>query len=199
MTDEIVRAQVTDLPAIRRVLVEALGDDPLLQWYFPPAYERSEVRRSRIALYFSPTLEWLVTAALVHVARVGPDVVGFAAWVPHGTTPPTSLPRLGDMTEIVTSPRRAERITTALRQARSAAPDCSGDYLFLLAVLPAAQGQGVGARLLQAGLAEVQTPWLESTNPRNLPFYHRHGFRTIHTASLGDSGVHLHRLAQVAT
>jgi GNAT superfamily N-acetyltransferase len=53
-------------------------------------------------------------------------------------------------------------------------------YLALLGLRPDRQGRGLGGRLIEPGLAyadEHRLPcYLESSNPRNVPFYERHGF-----------------------
>jgi len=58
-------------------------------------------------------------------------------------------------------------------------------YLSIVGVLPTAQGQGVGARLLIPTLDEVQNAgvscYLETFSPRNPAFYERLGFRHIAT------------------
>lgn len=64
-------------------------------------------------------------------------------------------------------------------------------YLLLLGVDPAQQGKGLGAQLLQPMLAicdRDQTPaYLESTSPKNIPFYERHGFELLDTVQAGNS------------
>lgn len=53
-------------------------------------------------------------------------------------------------------------------------------YLWALGVAPGHQGQGLGSAILRAGLArcdaEGMACWLETTQPRNVPLYRRHGF-----------------------
>ena len=57
------------------------------------------------------------------------------------------------------------------------------DYLWLLGVTPAAQGKGVGSRLLTAGLARVDAQrrpaFLETSTEANVALYRRHGFEVI--------------------
>lgn len=56
-------------------------------------------------------------------------------------------------------------------------------YLSILAVDPAAQGQGFGGKLLEPTLAEADRAsarcWLETFNLRSIPFYERQGFAEI--------------------
>jgi GNAT superfamily N-acetyltransferase len=53
------------------------------------------------------------------------------------------------------------------------------------------QGQGWGAALMQHALArcdrENLPAYLESSNPRNVPFYERLGFKLLGTIQVGSS------------
>lgn len=53
-------------------------------------------------------------------------------------------------------------------------------HLQILGTDPAAQGQGVGSALIRVGIERAQSLgvpcYLESSNPKNVPFYERHGF-----------------------
>jgi len=63
---------------------------------------------------------------------------------------------------------------------RAAHPHESHFYLFFIAVDPALQGQGLGAAILDATLARIDTAgqpaYLENSNPRNARLYERAGF-----------------------
>lgn len=95
-------------------------------------------------------------------------------------------------------PERAERFGAALGEvctgddvARLAVLDAAMEahhpseplwYLDVIATVPAAQGQGFGSALLEQSLTVVDQArlpaYLESTNPRNVTLYERHGFTT---------------------
>ncbi len=64
-------------------------------------------------------------------------------------------------------------------------------YLPLIGVDPAAQGQGLGALLLAHGLARADADrlpaYLESSNPRNISLYQRHGFEILGRIQVGSS------------
>ncbi len=64
-------------------------------------------------------------------------------------------------------------------------------YLPLIGVDPAHQGRGYGGALLKHALQQCDrdhTPaYLESTNPRNIPLYQRHGFEVLGTIQAGAS------------
>ena len=56
-------------------------------------------------------------------------------------------------------------------------------YLPMIAADPAATGQGLGAALMKHALAIVDEAgmpaYLESSNPRNISLYERHGFEVM--------------------
>src|SRR5262249_61768701 len=58
-------------------------------------------------------------------------------------------------------------------------------YLGVLGVDPSCQGRGLGSTLITAGLELADRAgvgaYLETSNPRNLPFYRRHGFQVTRT------------------
>jgi ribosomal protein S18 acetylase RimI-like enzyme len=64
-------------------------------------------------------------------------------------------------------------------------------YLPLIAVDPPQQGKGYGAALLQHALLlcdrDNKLAYLESTNPKSIPLYERHGFEVLGTIQVGAS------------
>lgn len=62
-------------------------------------------------------------------------------------------------------------------------------YLPLIGVDPALRSRGYGTSLLQEGLAQCDqehvAAYLESTNPRNISLYRRHGFEALGTIKAG--------------
>jgi ribosomal protein S18 acetylase RimI-like enzyme len=66
-------------------------------------------------------------------------------------------------------------------------------YLPLIAVDPARQNQGHGSALLREALARCDRDgllaYLESSNPRNITLYQRHGFEVMGTIQVGSSPV----------
>jgi ribosomal protein S18 acetylase RimI-like enzyme len=53
-------------------------------------------------------------------------------------------------------------------------------HLQFLGTLPACQGKGIGSQLIKIGIKRADNLnlpcYLESSNPKNVPFYKRHGF-----------------------
>jgi len=67
-------------------------------------------------------------------------------------------------------------------------------YLYIIAVAAEHRRKGVGGELLKRMLAGV-TPgrrvYLETSNPDNIPFYEKHGFRILDDLAIPDSSVHI--------
>ena len=64
-------------------------------------------------------------------------------------------------------------------------------YLPLMGVDPSQQGKGFGSALLQQALIQCdrdsKLAYLESSNPKNIPLYQRHGFELLGTIQAGTS------------
>ena len=68
------------------------------------------------------------------------------------------------------------------------------DYLFILGVEPEQHGRGLGSAILASLLnrrAHGRPCYLETFNPRNLPFYERHGFRVALESVVPDTTLRL--------
>lgn len=74
-------------------------------------------------------------------------------------------------------------------------PDEPLALLDSIAVEPAAHGRGIGSALIEFGLSRAHADGhgvlLETGNPRNLPFYERHGFRVVGDGDAPGGGPHI--------
>ena len=63
-------------------------------------------------------------------------------------------------------------------------------YLAMVGADPLRQGQGLGSALIKHGLQQCDAQglpaYLESSNPRNVPLYERHGFEVMGVIQPGD-------------
>jgi GNAT superfamily N-acetyltransferase len=104
---------------------------------------------------------------------------GTALWLAPGIQPDDGA-LVPFIQETVAADRRAEVIAlfAKIRARHLAGPHW---YLPLIGIDPRHQGRGLGSILLQKMLTTIDgsgTPvCLEATNPRNIPFYERHGFQ----------------------
>lgn len=65
----------------------------------------------------------------------------------------------------------------------------------LLGVDPTRQGQGIGSKLLSAGVERADTSglpcYLETMNPDNVPLYQKFGFAVANEGDIPESNVHV--------
>ena len=70
-------------------------------------------------------------------------------------------------------------------------PEESCWYLPLIAVDPLYQSQGLGSQLMKHALNRIDEDglpaYLESSNPRNMSLYERHGFEVMGQIQIGTS------------
>ena len=78
-----------------------------------------------------------------------------------------------------------------LEQMATYRPTAPHWYLPIIGVDPCRQGAGYGSALIAYALQECDREhlpaYLESTNPRNVPLYQRHGFEVVGKIQSGSS------------
>jgi ribosomal protein S18 acetylase RimI-like enzyme len=183
----MTRRQVIHLPPSRldeaaAALAAAFMDDPLQSYTFPDADERA--RRS--PAHF---------AALLRFGLMGGEVLtsaepggGASVWLPPRAVPTeamfveSGLARLGDLIG-EDAARRFGSVIDFIEPFHKAAMPEPHWYAMVVGVAPAFQGQGLGRALLQPILdradADAIPCYLETTQPRNVTFYQRLGFRVL--------------------
>ena len=191
MASDVVlsRAIAADSPAVRTVLARAYRTNPLMTWALPDAATRLDA----CAAWLGPSVDRYLAVGRVHVARLDGRVVGVAAWrLPGGAAPPGTLPSPAGVLASLVGRARADEILAALGSAAPLAPERPAAYLNYLAVDPDLQGQSIGRRLADAGIAAADAnglgTYLGTTDPRNLPFYGRLGYVEAGAVALGSDG-----------
>jgi ribosomal protein S18 acetylase RimI-like enzyme len=175
--EEVRPVHATDVAPLAAVLARAFHDDPVTRWVYA-----AERRRAKWAgRFFRWQLERL---ASLDASWTTGDRDGAALW---------ALPERWreDGRETLTLLRqtlpgvlpRLPRVLRGLGQVEARHPGQRHLYLAVLGVDPAAQGNGVGSRLIRPGLElcdrEGLPAYLETGRERNLAFYGRHGFRVL--------------------
>lgn len=176
-----VRADAASLEGVSRDLAAAFVDDPLFHWF-----SRTDARRDDARLRF---FRHLMTALILPTGETLRPASGGAAavWMGSETLGPNSLiqelqalPMLLGLTGWARFPRML-RLREVMDKAHPL--DRPHAYLWFLGVTPAAQGHGIGSRLLKAKLDQLDaagTPaFLETSTERNVALYRRHGFDVI--------------------
>jgi ribosomal protein S18 acetylase RimI-like enzyme len=119
------------------------------------------------------------------------DFSGAALWLPPGTEPDSE--RLGGLIARHAPANVQKDAGGVLEQMAVYHPHEPCWYLPLIAVDPAYQGRGLGGALLKQALARCDADrlpaYLESSNPRNIALYQRHGFEILGRIQVGSSPV----------
>jgi ribosomal protein S18 acetylase RimI-like enzyme len=114
---------------------------------------------------------------------------GAALWLPPGIHPDEDA--LSYVLKSTVAKHRQENAFALFEQMGQYHPKEPHWYLPLIGVDPIHQGRGCGFTLMKHALLpcdrEKKLAYLESTNPRNLSLYIRHGFEILGTIQVGDS------------
>ncbi|MES2695756.1 MAG: N-acetyltransferase [Verrucomicrobiota bacterium] len=116
-------------------------------------------------------------------------LAGAALWLPPGVS--SDEEALADLIERTAPAAIQQDAAKVFEQMAGFHPREPHWYLPLIGVDPARQGQRLGDKLMAHALtrcdADQLPAYLESSNPRNLPFYRRHGFEVLGKIQVGSS------------
>ena len=160
----------------------AFAADPMTRWVWPSAYEYLSVMQSFVRAFGG--------AAFANDGAFCSDqYAGAALWLAPGVHADEA--KLGELMETTASPAAREAGPAIFEQMATYHPKEPHWYLPLIGVDPAHQGKGHGDALMRYALArfdrERLPAYLESTNPRNISLYRRHGFEELGTIQAGSS------------
>lgn len=179
-------ARSEDAREVGRVLTAGFREDPVMCWVF------SEPDRERkIAAMFA----FLAREVLVPLGATYIVPGSCAGWTPPGTPDWPSERNLlfGEVMGAVATSADLERLGIFGSATRERHPADAHWYLSVIATDDEARGQGLGSGLLRESLRVVDAArlpaYLESTNPRNVPLYVRHGFEVVDHLHLPDGPV----------
>src|SRR5206468_6422924 len=157
------------------------GDDPMARWTWPEAPLHLAT--------FAPFAECFGGAAFAHGSAHRIGGVGASLWLPPGVHPDEAeLDRIIERTMPERLKADGARIMERMAKHHPSEPHW---YLPLIGVDPAHRGKGLGGALLGYALKACDRDgalaYLESTNPRNISLYERHGFEQIGSIQSGTS------------
>lgn len=172
----------TSADAAYATIVLAFVNDPAARWSWPKPddYLRN---MPLLARAFSEKSFARGTAFGVE------GFAGVALWLPPDTSSDEAA--LASLIER-TAPASVQKDAAGVfEQMASYHPHEPHWYLPLIGVDPLRQGQRLGDKLMAHALARCDADrlpaYLESSNPRNLPFYERHGFAALGKIQVGSS------------
>jgi GNAT superfamily N-acetyltransferase len=169
-----------DQPRAIATLVSAFIADPVERWLYPEPSAYLTNFPAFVAAFGGAAFENQTVWSLDEFAAV-------AMWLPPGREVDGEA-IVAVLSESVSPDKHADTFAV-LEQMDAAHPKDPHWYLPWLGVDRALQGTGLGADLLRQCLvrvdAEHSPAFLETPNPRTLPFYERHGFRVTSVSQAG--------------
>jgi ribosomal protein S18 acetylase RimI-like enzyme len=161
----------TDRVRTLATLTSAFAADPVERWLWPDAAAYAEHYPEFAEVFSDGALEAGTVWQLEDYAAV-------ALWMPPGVEPDPE--RIGPVLLASVAAEKHEDMFSVLEQMEAVHPKYPHWYLPWLGVDAARQGEGLGDALLTQCLAYVDVrglpSFLETPNPRTVPFYERHGF-----------------------
>ena len=181
-TVEVRAASEREQQAVIDVITLAFSTDPMARWAYPNPQTYLAIWPETIKAFGGNGF----AHGTVHLVDGG----GAAAmWLPPGVQPDSK--RLEVLTEQNAPPERQADMSQGFEQMGRFHPEEPCWYLPLIGVDPACQGRGYGSTLLRHALVQVDRDrapaYLESSNPRNVPLYERHGFEVLGSIQAGSS------------
>jgi ribosomal protein S18 acetylase RimI-like enzyme len=175
-------ATSADEAAVVHTIVLAFAADPMARWAWPNAHDY-------LTLMPAMTRAFGGRAFANDAAYCTGDCAAAALWLPPGVSPEEEA-MMEMMQRTLDEPRRTEMFAV-FEQMGNFHPHEPHWYLPLIGVDPAYQGKGYGSALLRATTdrfdREGAVAYLESSNPRNIPLYERHGFEQVGRIQAGSS------------
>jgi len=171
-----------DEAAVVSVMTLAFGNDPITRWSWANPHRYLEHFPHFVRAFGGK-------AFALGSAHCAESHAGAALWLPPDVHPDEEA--MGALMESTVPEDVRKDVFAVVEQMGHHHPEAPHWYLPLIGVDPARQGRGYGAALLKHGLLACDrdrvAAYLESTNPRNIPLYERHGFEVIGTIQAGSS------------
>ena len=181
-TQQAVVARAEDRDRVAAAIALGFSTDPVCRWMYPD---------SRQFMSGFPTFVLAMGGrAFDHEsAYCTADLSGAALWLPPGVHPDENA--VGDIVDQTVAKSLQSDLQTLMGKMAASHPDGPHWYLPMIGVDPAYQNKGLGAALLRHALErcdrEGLPAYLESTNPRNISLYLRHGFVAVGEIQAGSS------------
>ncbi|MGP4083379.1 GNAT family N-acetyltransferase [Streptomyces sp. KR55] len=182
-----------DRELVVRLLDDAFRDDPVSSWVFPGEEYRRRTHHKLMAAF----TDIVLAAGRIDITQ---DGSACALWLPTPAADPSGEAAGGHadaegpaLVRAAVDPAN-ERIEVIGRLTAEIHPtDRAHDYLWMIAVTPERQGEGLGTALIDAALGRCDRTglpaYLEASNARSRALYERLGFEPTGTPlDLPDGG-----------
>jgi len=181
-TTPIKTATVSDQDQTIAVIVMAFSTDPVARWSYTDSHLYLSVFPKVVRAFGGNAFEH-------DSAYCAEDFSGAALWLPPDVG--AREEELMALVEQTVYGSKREDASAVFEQMGRYHPDEPHWYLPLIGVDPVLQGRGVGSALMKHALIRCdednRLAYLESSNPRNIPLYERHGFEVMGTIQVGSS------------
>jgi ribosomal protein S18 acetylase RimI-like enzyme len=168
--------------AVIAVITLAFSTDPMARWTFPDPATYLRVMPQVVRAFGGNGF----AHGTAHLAAGG---AAADMWLPPGVHADTE--RLTSLIEEHAPKEQQADMERVFAQMDTYHPSEPCWYLPMIGVDPVCQGHGYGSALLRHALEQCDRDrmpaYLESSNPRNIPLYQRHGFEIIGTIQAGTS------------
>lgn len=179
---QITRAAATDRQRLLQTVVLAFAADPIARWLYDHA-----------GVYLDTSSDFMDAfggRAFDHgTAWTANDGQAVAMWLPPGIEPDGA--RMMTILEERAGADKLGDIMAVLGQMETYHPHEPHWYLPIIGCDPLCLGKGLGGMLMKTALAHIDESglpaYLESSNPRNVSLYERHGFSVIGEIQHGTS------------
>lgn len=163
-------------------VVLAFSTDPVARWCWPDPNQYVENMPGFIRAFAGGAFEH-------NGAYCSNDHAGAALWLPPNVH--SDEQALGDIMQRTLSDETRNDLFAVFEQLAGYHPAAPHWYLPLIGVDTLHQGKGYGSALMNYALEKCDREhlpaYLESTNPRNISLYKRHGFEELATVQAGTS------------
>jgi ribosomal protein S18 acetylase RimI-like enzyme len=178
----IKTAAASDEASIAAVLALAFSTDPGARWAWPDPRQ--------LLTHFPAFVKAFAGAAFTTgTAYYADGYAGAALWLPPDVRPDDDA--LNALLQRSASEQVSRDLLQVFEQMRGYHPGEPHWYLPLIGVDPFRQGNGLGAALMRHALARCdragKAAFLESSNPKNVSLYERHGFEVVGRIQVGTS------------
>jgi ribosomal protein S18 acetylase RimI-like enzyme len=178
----IIRASSADRSQVVDVITRAFAADPPSRWIYPDDNQYWRFFPRFVQAFGGGAID-------AGTAEIAADGGAAALWLPPGGHPDEAA--LGTLLEESVDPARLETAFVLFEQMARYHPVGPHWYLPLIGVAPGHQGRGYGSLLMEHAVSRCDydglPAYLESTSPRSVGLYLRHGFEVITEIRVGSA------------